>query len=201
LSIGDINADGDLDIFEATLSGYVVWHNNGTGNFHSAQINTTSSRAVALADVDGDGDLDAYAGDYLDTPDTILLNELSMAPPYKQAVFLPTIFGGLPTLPTTTQINIVSIGTGGICRVEITNKAGVSLGECGGKLNDGEILADYKTTLCTQITLPPQDTTYHVRVFPRLCDATKVTFYDAVGVTRFREVECGDPFSTPICPK
>ncbi|MCB0212221.1 MAG: VCBS repeat-containing protein [Anaerolineae bacterium] len=202
LSIGDINADGDLDIFEATLSGYVVWHNNGTGNFHSAQINTTSSRAVALADVDGDGDLDAYAGDYLDTPDTILLNDLSMAPPdYEQAVFLPTIFRAPPIISTTTQINIVSIGTGGICRVEITNKAGGWLGGCGGEINDGEILADYKTTLCSQITLPPQDTTYRVKVFPKYCKSEVNIFYDAVGVTRFREVECIERSSSALCPK
>lgn len=66
---GDVDGDGDLDVFVfgASLSGDargVLLLNDGTGRFEDAtdQVPPLDSRtrAGALGDVDGDGDLDAY---------------------------------------------------------------------------------------------------------------------------------------------
>ncbi len=69
VALGDMDGDGDLDAIVAN-AGTVddqgtndvneVWLNDGNGNFSIHQnLMTTVSHAVALVDVDGDGDLDA----------------------------------------------------------------------------------------------------------------------------------------------
>ena len=66
LAIGDLDGDGDLDIFVGNSSGHdtadVVWLNDGAGSFarRSQEIGDISSQSVALGDIDSDGDLDAF---------------------------------------------------------------------------------------------------------------------------------------------
>ncbi len=67
IAMGDLDQDGDLDIFAA--SAYVddfaeIWFNDGTGVFTKSTQDFISSSAggVALGDLDGDGDLDAFIG-------------------------------------------------------------------------------------------------------------------------------------------
>lgn len=74
-ALGDLDGDGDLDIFIVQDNAgnplpAQTWLNDGTGNFtlgDSLPPFESKFRAVALGDLDGDGDLDAYlAGDFAD---------------------------------------------------------------------------------------------------------------------------------------
>jgi hypothetical protein len=72
-SAGDIDNDGDLDLY---LTGYFdnhLWRNNGDGTFseitHTAMppTETVWSASAGFSDVDRDGDLDLYSASYVDT--------------------------------------------------------------------------------------------------------------------------------------
>ena len=66
VALGDVDGDGDLDAFVANNGALgapnAVWLNDGSGSFSPGGpgLGTADSRAVALGDVDGDGDLDAF---------------------------------------------------------------------------------------------------------------------------------------------
>jgi hypothetical protein len=88
VGLGDVDGDGDLDAVTASLwrpadSSITskVWRNDGRGHFtDSGQRLATDawSFAVALGDVDGDGDLDAWFGRGEDSPnyvDVLYLND------------------------------------------------------------------------------------------------------------------------------
>lgn len=74
VALGDLDGDGDLDAFEVNRSGRpefdvsdpsgMVWFNDGTGHFtdNGQRLGNSYGYAVALGDVDGDGDLDAFVG-------------------------------------------------------------------------------------------------------------------------------------------
>jgi hypothetical protein len=74
---GDLDADGDMDIFVANLGPNKILVNNGDGLFSESSailpgINTT---AVRLGDLDGDGDLDAILGHWKGEPNLMLFND------------------------------------------------------------------------------------------------------------------------------
>lgn len=78
LKLGDLDGDGDLDLFVATLKApCVVLRNDGRGHFTDSgqQLGDNASFAVALGDLDGDGDLDAYVCNSDDQKDAIWLND------------------------------------------------------------------------------------------------------------------------------
>jgi predicted lipoprotein with Yx(FWY)xxD motif len=66
VALGDVDGDGDLDAWDAVgdPSGKVnrVWLNDGSGVFSDSgqKLGYSYSNSVALGDVDGDGDLDAW---------------------------------------------------------------------------------------------------------------------------------------------
>jgi hypothetical protein len=71
VALGDVDADGDLDAFAANVRyadvsarGNRVWLNDGAGAFaiSGQNLGDADSLSVALGDVDGDGDLDAFVG-------------------------------------------------------------------------------------------------------------------------------------------
>ncbi|MCP4538977.1 MAG: PKD domain-containing protein [Chloroflexi bacterium] len=63
LALGDLDADGDLDVFFANQKGQAneIWLNDGKGNFGNSgqHLGHLGSENVVLGDLDGDGDLDA----------------------------------------------------------------------------------------------------------------------------------------------
>jgi hypothetical protein len=87
LVMADLDGDGDLDAFMANGApadtGNRVWMNDGAGNISDSglRIGEVSSMGVALGDLDGDGDLDAFTanntfGDPAEgCPNRVWLNE------------------------------------------------------------------------------------------------------------------------------
>ncbi len=80
LALGDLDGDGDLDVFLTKASVFgsqnsEVWLNDGQGNFEPSgqRLNEIASN-VALADVDIDGDLDAITA-HNDSPSKVWLND------------------------------------------------------------------------------------------------------------------------------
>jgi hypothetical protein len=72
-ALGDLDGDGDLDIFAAVLGPQLgertghpdrIFLNDGSGTFTDSgeRLGSADSSSVALGDLDGDGDLDALVG-------------------------------------------------------------------------------------------------------------------------------------------
>jgi hypothetical protein len=74
-TLGDVDTDGDLDVFIAnsdTVS--QLWLNDGKGYFTAHIIHYSSYLFVGFEDVDSDGDLDAFVSE-TDGGHTVLLND------------------------------------------------------------------------------------------------------------------------------
>ena len=81
VALGDLDGDGFLDAFFAYAGGSMIFRNDGTGALVDEPAFTVDggappwAMAVALADLDADGDLDAHIGRWFDTEDRILWND------------------------------------------------------------------------------------------------------------------------------
>ena len=78
---GDVDGDGDLDLYVATHSGFhpnKLFINDGNGGFTANDIagDTQAGYSAAMGDLDGDGDLDLYLADSLNTQlNSIFIND------------------------------------------------------------------------------------------------------------------------------
>ncbi|MBN1953769.1 MAG: VCBS repeat-containing protein [Anaerolineae bacterium] len=85
VAMGDVNGDGYLDIAVANRGNddpNMIYFNDGDGTFNttfyplgSGAGDTHDSYAIALGDLDGDGDLDAVVGNIGADPDMIYIND------------------------------------------------------------------------------------------------------------------------------
>ncbi|HYI08637.1 MAG TPA: FG-GAP-like repeat-containing protein, partial [Thermoanaerobaculia bacterium] len=79
-ALGDLDADGDLDLLIATTQqGEKVWLNDGTGAFtphpSTPSFGSEYSLGMALGDIDGDGDLDAIFANAVPLEETVWVND------------------------------------------------------------------------------------------------------------------------------
>lgn len=71
VAVGDLDLDGDLDVFVANMDlPDEVWLNNGFGNFSDSglRLEGENSARPSLGDLDGDGDLDVFVGSLMNQP-------------------------------------------------------------------------------------------------------------------------------------
>lgn len=85
VALGDLDGDGDLDVWAGLSDGRanLVWWNDGgmqggtPAHFSDSgqQLGSSDTYAVALGDLDGDGDLDAFTGNLNGEPNRVWLND------------------------------------------------------------------------------------------------------------------------------
>jgi tetratricopeptide (TPR) repeat protein len=59
---GDVDADGDVELYTAGSHGLERWRRDQTGNWRAATIAATAASRLAIADTDGDGRLELITG-------------------------------------------------------------------------------------------------------------------------------------------
>jgi len=75
IALGDIDGDGDLDIFSGDTSWNTIWVNDGSGFFtNTGQELSSGPWDIAVGDVDNDGDLD-YVSAGFGSPNVIFKND------------------------------------------------------------------------------------------------------------------------------
>ncbi|MDO7876508.1 T9SS type A sorting domain-containing protein [Hymenobacter sp. ASUV-10] len=136
IEVGDIDADGDLDILTASYAGnsVSVCRNNGSAGFTLAATVAVgdSPRDLALGDLDSDGDLDFVTANGGGTPNaSVRLNDGS-------GLFTaPAQGGSLSTGLQSIGVALGDVDRDGDLDALVTNPAGGSVSVC---LNNGAAL-------------------------------------------------------------
>ena len=135
LAVGDLDADGDLDLVASSrgASGFYVRMNNGTGTFSggSTVAAPTAVYLFGLADLDNDGDLDLAGPN---------INSNNLYVRLNQPLDL-VVSTGTPASPTPIQagtynsITVTGTGNGVLSGDVVVN--GALLVQSGGALADG----------------------------------------------------------------
>ena len=133
IEVGDVDADGDLDILTTSYAGNAVsvCRNNGSAGFTLAATVAVgdSPRDLALGDLDGDGDLDFVTANSGGTPSaSVRLNDGS------GQFAAPTQGGSLSTGLQSIGVALGDVDRDGDLDALVTNPAGGSVSVC---LNNG----------------------------------------------------------------
>lgn len=150
VAAGDIDGDGDLDLVSAAslphlLDGrVVVWQNEGNGQFRKTAVIPLSglTNDIALSDMDGDGDLDFLASNFISGPLDIGLNNGS---------------GTFTKAPRGTGLGDIALAVGdldGDGDLDVLS-AYVTGGKVGVQLNNGTTTRTRTSDLAAQLLLYP----------------------------------------------
>ncbi|MCA9198382.1 MAG: VCBS repeat-containing protein, partial [Planctomycetales bacterium] len=76
IDLGDVDADGDLDLAIATRVGNQIWLNDGLGHFANSdqRLGNSNTSDLALGDLDADGDLDLFFANFDSQPNQVWFN-------------------------------------------------------------------------------------------------------------------------------
>ena len=80
IALGDVDSDGDVDIFASNGNGSPnrVWLNDGNGVFQDSGVplGNANSQSVSLGDIDNDGDLDAVVANFASEDEDLTANRM-----------------------------------------------------------------------------------------------------------------------------
>ena len=106
VAVGDLDNDGDPDLYVTNFGPNVLYRNNGDGTFtdvtkHAGVGNALLSASAAFFDIEGDGDLDLYVTNYHDCDPEVIPRRDSEAAQSEHCRYrgIPVACGPLGTPP------------------------------------------------------------------------------------------------------
>ncbi|MCZ6600848.1 MAG: CRTAC1 family protein [Acidobacteria bacterium] len=132
VAVGDVDNDGDPDLYVTNLEANVLYRNNGDGTYSditsaAGVAGTGWGSSSAFFDMEGDGDLDLYVGNYVDfSTETVPRKGTPEADkPHCLFMGLPSVCGPRGLVPAQ---DILYRNNGDGTFTDVTRAAGVHLG-------------------------------------------------------------------------